>query len=136
MTIMTSYNLVNGVHAANCYDSITCYAREECGFSGYVMTDWFTSNPKVSGSLAKPNPKYPCSSSPLCVRAGNDVQMPGCEGNIADIITAVEDGSLPIGYLQRCCAKLLEVDLKCASFEGVGPYSKDQKLKAFVTVEG
>ena len=62
--------------------------------------------------------------------------MPGCEGNIADIITAVEDGSLPIGYLQRCCAKLLEVDLKCASFEGVGPYSKDQKLKAFVTVEG
>lgn len=135
MTIMTSYNLVNGVHAANCYDAITCYAREECGFAGYVMTDWFTSNFKISSTLSKPNPVYPCSSSPLCVYAGNDVQMPGCEGNIADIIAAVQDGSLPIGYLQRCCVRLLEVDGKCASFEGVGSYSEHLERKAFVTVK-
>ena len=135
MTIMTSYNLVNGVHAANCYDAITCYAREECGFAGYVMTDWFTSNFKISSTLSKPNPVYPCSSSPLCVYAGNDVQMPGCEGNITDIIAAVQDGSLPIGYLQRCCVRLLEVDGKCASFEGVGSYSEHLERKAFVTVK-
>lgn len=135
MTIMTSYNLVNGVHAANCYDTITCYAREECGFAGYVMTDWFTSNFKVASTMAKPNPVYPCSSSPLCVYAGNDVQMPGWEGNIADIIHAVHDGSLPIGYLQRCCKRLLEVDGKCASFEGVGSYNSGYELKTFLTVE-
>ena len=134
MTIMTSYNLVNGIHAANCYDSITCYAREECGFQGYVMTDWFTSNAKISSTLSKPDSKYPCSSSPLCVKAGNDVQMPGCEGNIADIITAVKDGSLPIGYLQQCSARLLEVDLKCASFEKVGSYNEGHQRKTFVTV--
>ena len=135
MTIMTSYNLVNGVHAANCYDTITCYAREECGFAGYVMTDWFASNFKVSSTMAKPDPVYPCSSSPACVYAGNDVQMPGWEGNIADIIHAVHDGSLPIGYLQRCCKRLLEVDGKCASFEGVGSYNSGHELKTFLTVE-
>lgn len=135
MTIMTSYNLVNGVHAANCYDAITRYAREECGFGGYVMTDWSTSNARACIPLAKPNPVYPCSSSPLCVYAGNDVQMPGCEENAADMIAAVQDGSLPIGYLQRCCAKLLEVDLKCASFEGVGPYGEGLKQRVFLTVE-
>lgn len=133
MTIMTSYNLINGVHGANCYDSITCYAREECGFQGYVMTDWFTSNMKVSGAMAKPNPKYPCASSPLCIYAGNDVQMPGSEGNIEDIITAVKDGSLKLGYLQRCAAKLLEVDLKCGGFPEAGPYLADKTLKQFVT---
>ena len=135
MTIMTSYNLINGIHAANCYDSITCYAREECGFQGYVMTDWFTSNAKVSGAMAKPNPKYPCSSSPLCVYAGNDVQMPGSEGNIEDIITAVKDGSLKLGYLQRCAAKLLEIDLKCGGFPEAGPYTADKVLRSFVTQE-
>lgn len=135
MTIMTSYNLINGVHGANCYDSITCYAREECGFQGYVMTDWFTSNMRVSGAMAKPNPKYPCASSPLCIYAGNDVQMPGSEGNIEDIITAVQDGSLKLGYLQRCAAKLLEVDLKCGGFPEAGPYLADKTLKQFVTQE-
>ena len=135
MTIMTSYNLINGIHAANCYDSITCYAREECGFQGYVMTDWFTSNAKVSGALAKPNPKYSCSSSPLCIYAGNDVQMPGSEGNIEDIITAVKDGSLKLGYLQRSAAKLLEVDLKCGGFPEAGPYIADKNLRSFMTQE-
>ncbi len=135
MTIMTSYNLINGVHGANCYDSITCYAREECGFQGYVMTDWFTSNMRVSGAMAKPNPKYPCASSPLCIYAGNDVQMPGSEGNIEDIITAVQDGSLKLGYLQRCAAKLLEIDLKCGGFPEAGPYLADKTLKQFVTQE-
>lgn len=135
MTIMTSYNLINGVHGANCYDSITCYAREECGFQGYVMTDWFTSNFKVSSAMAKPNPKYPCASSPLCIYAGNDVQMPGSEGNIEDIITAVKDGSLKLGYLQRCAAKLLEIDLKCSSFPEAGPYNAGKTLRSFVTQE-
>ncbi len=133
MTIMTSYNLINGVHGANCYDSITCYAREECGFRGYVMTDWFTSNPKVATALAKPDLKYPSASSPLCVYAGNDVQMPGCEANIDDIIAAVKDGSLPIGYLQQCTKRLLEIDLKCGSFPQAGPYIADMTLHPFVS---
>ena len=135
MTIMTSYNLINGIHGANCYDSITCYAREECGFQGYVMTDWFTSNFKISSAMAKPNPKYPCASSPLCIYAGNDVQMPGCEGNIEDIITAVKDGSLKLGYLQRCAARLLEVDLQCGGFPEAGPYITGKQLRSFVTQE-
>ena len=133
MTIMTSYNLINGVHGANCYDSITCYAREECGFKGYVMTDWFTSNLSVAASLAKPDRRYPISSSPLCVYAGNDVQMPGCNGNINDIVSAVKDGSLPIGYLQQCVVRLLETDLKCGSFPEAGSYIADMNLHPFVT---
>lgn len=133
MTIMTSYNLINGVHGANCYDSITCYAREECGFQGYVMTDWFTSNMKVATALAKPDLKYPCASSPLCVYAGNDVQMPGCNGNIDDIVAAVKNGSLPIGYLQQCTRRLLETDLKCAGFPEAGAYEDGMELHCFVS---
>src|SRR5699024_5711896 len=40
MAIMTSYNLINGIHAANCGDICTKAARCEWGFQGIIMTDW------------------------------------------------------------------------------------------------
>lgn len=136
MTIMTSYNLINGVHAANCTDAISRYARDECGFAGYVMTDWFSSHDKVARAMLDPavTPAYSSASSPLCVMAGNDVQMPGSEDNIRDIIEAVEDGSLPIGYLQHCAARILNVDGQCSSFEDAPPYGENLPRKAFVSV--
>lgn len=124
MCLMTSYNLVNGVHTANSYDAITGFAREECGFSGYVMTDWFTSHQGMTDLMAVPGAKYPCSSSPMCVYAGNDVQMPGCEKNISDIVRAVTQRSLPLGLLQRCCLRLLLVDLQCSCYENSAPYRR------------
>ena len=122
MCLMTSYNLVNGVHTANSYDAITAFAREECGFSGYVMTDWFSSHQGMTDLMTEPDSEYRCSSSPRCVYAGNDIQMPGCEQNIADIVQAVSEGSLPLGLLQRCCLRLLQVDLQCSCYENSAPY--------------
>lgn len=106
--LMTSYNLVNGVHTANSYDAITAFAREENGFSGYVMTDWSTSSARITAQVSRPDAYYPCASSPECIRAGNDLQMPGTQENIDDIITAVQDGTLPLGYLQRCALRILQ----------------------------
>ena len=41
-SVMTSYNLINGVHSANNYDLLTSALRDEWGFAGMVMTDWGT----------------------------------------------------------------------------------------------
>ena len=40
MSIMTSYNLINGVPTADSYDLCTNIARGEWGFDGLIMTDW------------------------------------------------------------------------------------------------
>src|SRR5699024_2172246 len=42
MSIMTSYNFINGIHAANSCDLCTKAARDEWGFKGVIMTDWTT----------------------------------------------------------------------------------------------
>ena len=48
LAIMTSYNLINGVHAANCKELCTTLAREEWGFDGLIMSDWNTTVPELS----------------------------------------------------------------------------------------
>ena len=112
-SIMTSYNLLNGIHTANSFDLIQSAARDEWGFEGVVMTDWYSS--QEAEFMGPKSEFYPCSSSPLCIRAGNDLQMPGCQKNVTDIIDAVNDGSLSIGDLQFCICNALRITARCFS---------------------
>ncbi|MCI9109815.1 MAG: beta-glucosidase [Lachnospiraceae bacterium] len=117
LSIMTSYNLLNGIHTANSYDLLQAMARDEWGFDGTVMTDWFTSQdmPEITGKF---QPRYPISSSVGCIYAGNDIQMPGCRKNVDDIVEAVKTGREMDGFritladLQFNTANIIRVVLK------------------------
>ncbi len=97
LSIMTSYNLLNGIHTANSYDLIQAVCRDEWGFRGVIMTDWTTSQyvPMLTGPNRSP---YPISASSGCIAAGNDIQMPGCQQNVDDIVRAVTTGEPVDGY--------------------------------------
>ena len=71
--IMTSYNLNNGMPAADDYELCTDLARGEWGFNGLIMTDWGGGQSTPVNSM----------------HAGNDLIMPG--GSSASIRQAVED---------------------------------------------
>jgi beta-glucosidase len=117
LAIMTSYNLLNGIHAANSHDLVQAVARDEWGFDGVVMTDWYTSV-QLPGMTKR---KYPISSSPLCIKAGNDLQMPGSQKNIDDIIAAVDaepgtvEHPISLGDLQFCAMNLLKIVLRMSA---------------------
>lgn len=73
LSIMSSYNLINGVPTADSYDLCTDLARGEWGFEGLIMTDW-------NGG----------SSTPWkSMHAGNDLIMPGGKGRVMNILQAV-----------------------------------------------
>ena len=71
MALMTSYNLLNGIHTANRRDLLTDILRNEWGFAGIVMTDWGTTNDKFNAGV------HGGSSPAQCIKAGNDLIMAG-----------------------------------------------------------
>ena len=129
MSIMTSYNLINGTHTANSYDLLTAIARDEWGFGGIIMTDWGT-----TGSIEM-NPgrkfKYGCSNAAGCVRAGNDLTMPGSQADVDEIVRSVDakegEVSCPItlGDLQACAGRMLNVIAKSSVYENAAAYRVD-----------
>lgn len=110
-SIMTSYNRINGVHTANNYELIQNMARDEFGFDGVVMTDWFSS--QRSSYMGENDKKYECAYSEQCIYAGNDWQMPGCQANVDDILTALTDGVISLGDLQFCTGNIIKMAVKC-----------------------
>lgn len=118
LSIMTSYNLINSVHAANNIDLLTYIARDEWGFKGIVMTDWGT-----TGSIEM-NPgktfKYGCSSAAGCVKAGNELTMPGSQADVDDILNALDNQeheyTLTLGDLQTCTKRILTIIMNSTAY--------------------
>ena len=115
LSIMTSYNLINGLHTANSHDLIQAAARDEWGFEG-VVNDRLVYLQDVP--LSRNRPYLSDSASTGCVYAGNDLQMPGCQKNVDDIVEAVKTGKeldgyrLTLGDVQFCVTNLLRVVAK------------------------
>ena len=95
--IMTSYNRINGVHAANCRDICTTVARGEWGFGGVIMSDWNTTVPEDGSVPWK------------CAAAGNDIIMPGNENDGEDIRRAYAQGRLSEKEIRSCAGRILAV---------------------------
>ena len=93
--IMTSYNRLNGVYTPNSYDLCTRVLRNEWGFDGVVMTDWFSTN-KGLGDNA------------LAIKAGNDLIMPGGSYFKKEILKGIQAGTIEEDDLRRCCANIVK----------------------------
>lgn len=107
MSIMTSYNLINGVHAANCYDTCTAAARDEWGFAGAIMTDWTTTTNSTAG----------ISTASGCMRAGNDMVMPGDPKDHENLRAELASGSLDIRALKQCVYNTVRVILASNQYD-------------------
>lgn len=93
-TVMSSYNMVNGVYTPNSYDLCTRVLRNEWGFEGLVMSDW-NSTDKCSHSAA--------------INAGNDLLMPGNKWVRKALLEALKNGELDTAALRRSAGRVLKL---------------------------
>lgn len=92
--IMSSYNLINGVHAANDYQLCTQIPRNEWGFEGLIISDWNTT--------CFDN----CSVPWKCAAAGNDIIMPGNANDDENIRNAFTEGLLTEEKVRECAGRI------------------------------
>jgi beta-glucosidase len=101
--IMTSYNLLNGIHTAEHRGLIEDILRCEYGFKGIVMTDWILEMMTDKNSINR------IALSNEVAKAGGDLFMPGCKGDFNRMKAALEDGALRREQLQINATRVLRM---------------------------
>ena len=98
--VMTSYNRVNGEYAPNSYDLCTKVLRNEWGFDGLVMTDWFSTWEKRG-----------LASNAAAIKSGNDLIMPGGKSFKKNVREALSSGSLSLEELRLASSNVIRTIL-------------------------
>ncbi len=95
--VMTTYGVVNGYYTSSNYDLVTRILRDEWGFDGIVMTDWWAK----CGLAQQGNPADLASM----IRAQNDLYMVTTSAkdntNKDNLLEELEAGLITRGELQR-----------------------------------
>jgi beta-glucosidase len=110
-TVMSSYNKINDIYTSQSQQLLTTILRDEWGFIGLVMTDWFSGNDVIAQ-----------------IKAGNDLIMPGSVAQAKLLFDAVIDGNLNESIIDRNAARILSVVLQSPSFKKY-EYSDAPNLK-------
>lgn len=100
--IMTSYNLVNGIHADASEFLLKKVLRGDWGWKGLVMSDWGGTN-----------------DTPGAINAGQDLEMPGPSRwrKVEQVKSAIEKGETSEEVIDERVMNILELLRKTGKFE-------------------
>lgn len=95
-TIMSSYNRLNGVQASQDPWLLNDVLRDDWGFDGVVVSDW-----------------HGIKDRPASLMAGGDLDMPESPRRKADLLTALDNGTVPADVANLSCKRMLEMIDRC-----------------------
>lgn len=127
-TVMSSYNKVNGEYSSACKDLLTTLLRDEWGFTGMVMSDWYAG---FSGSSPQDlgEDKYTLKQ----VLAGNDLLMPGTDSQQENIKNGLANGEITEDDIDRNVRHILHCVLSSPAAKGYR-YSDNPDLTAHARI--
>lgn len=115
-TIMSSYNKVNGTYTSESKFLLTDILRNEWGFEGLVMSDWFGGNDAVA-----------------MINAGNDLLEPGTNKQWKALKKGAEEGTLNEEEVNKSVERILTLVFNSQKMKGYD-YSENPDLKAHAKI--
>ncbi|MFD6920505.1 beta-glucosidase [Streptomyces sp. NPDC059944] len=118
--VMGAYNKVDGTYACESRPLLTGVLRDQWGFDGWLMTDWFAAH-----------------STAAAITAGLDMEMPDGTYFGEALKAAVENGSVAETYVDRAVRRILGVMDRFGLLDGSAPArpARDAKAGAAVALE-
>jgi beta-glucosidase len=115
-TIMSSYNLVNGTYTSESRELLTDILRDEWGFEGLVMSDWFGGQDAVAQ-----------------INAGNDLLEPGTKKQWNALLDGFEDETLKMESIDTSVGRILKLIIESKKMSNYS-YGNNPDLEAHAKV--
>ncbi len=116
-TVMSSYNKLNGTYTSESAELLRGVLRDDWGFDGLVMTDWFGGKDAVAQ-----------------MKAGNELLMPGTARQQKALLEALASGALKEEVLDRNVERILGYVQRTPAFKHQ-PHSDAPDLEAHARVD-
>lgn len=123
---MNAYHEMDGIPCANSYDLMVKLLREELGFDGVVVSDYFAINMLMEYHHVAPDKKTAAITS---LQAGIDVELPAADCYGQPLIDALKAGEVDISLIETSVRRLLKQKFELGLFEH--PYVDEGRVIEF-----
>ncbi|WP_246163510.1 beta-glucosidase BglX [Sphingobacterium humi] len=123
LSVMTSFNDINGVPATANRWLLTDLLRQDWGFNGLVVTDYTAVNELIDHGLGDLQ-----QVSALSLNAGVDMDMVG-EGFLTTLKQSLEQGKVNMEAIDRACRYVLEAKYRLGLFADPYRYCNEERAK-------
>lgn len=125
-SIMTSFNVVDGIPATGNHWLMTELLRNQWGFNGFVVTDYTAINEMIQHGMGDLQ-----QVSALSLKAGVDMDMVG-EGFLTTLQKSLSEGKISIQDIDLACRRVLEAKYKLGLFSDPYRYMDEKRAQAEV----
>ncbi len=122
-SVMTSFNLVDGVPSSGNKWLLTDLLRKQWGFKGFVVSDYTSINEMVSHGMGDDK-----KVTELALNAGMDMDMVG-EEFLRFAAQLVKEGKVPVKMIDDACRRILEAKYKLGLFDDPYRYVSEARNK-------
>ena len=122
LTIMSSFNTLEGIPAAANHHTLTEILRDEWKFNGFVVSDWLAVGQMVQWGYARDK----ADAARLALNAGNDMDMKS-EAYVPNVAAEVKAGRVSQSTVDEAVRRVLRVTFQLGLFER--PYVDERGFK-------
>jgi beta-glucosidase len=125
-SVMTSFNLVDGIPSSGNHWLLTELLRNQWGFKGFVVTDYTAINEMINHGMGDLQ-----TVSALGLKAGTDMDMIG-EGFLSTLKKSLDEGKITVEDINIACRRVLEAKYKLGLFDDPYRYLNTERAKTDV----